>query len=230
MLTLLDLYCGAGGAAMGYHRAGFRVVGVDVKPQPRYPFEFVQGDAIEYATERGERFDAIHASPPCQRYSEATKKEHRGNHPDLIHATQITLRGIGRPFVIENVAGARSRLIEPVMLCGSMFGLRCQRHRYFETWPTSFRPGPPRSYCDHSTPPLLVTTAGANSRRRGRFKSVKHAMDAYGIDWMIGRELAEAIPPAYTEFLGRLLATWIKLHPPVSVSVAPSKTRRRVSA
>lgn len=211
-LTILDLFCGAGGAAMGYHWAGFRVVGVDIMQQPRYPFDFRLGDALSFAKRNGASFDAIHASPPCQRYSEVTRKADRENHPDLIHATQILLRDIGKPFVIENVAGARSRLIKPVMLCGSMFGLRCQRHRYFETWPTSFRPGPPRSYCDHSTPPLLVTTAGANSRRRGRYKSVGHAKEAYGIDWMIGRELAEAIPPAYTEYLGRLLATWIKLH------------------
>lgn len=210
-LTLLDLYCGAGGAAMGYHRAGFRVVGVDNKQQPRYPFEFILYDALAYAKLNGGAFDAIHASPPCQRYSEATPARCRSDHPDLIHATQIALRDIGRPFVIENVEGARSRLIQPVMLCGSMFGLRCQRHRWFETWPTSFRPGPPVPYCDHSTPPLLVTTAGANSRRIGHYKSVKHAKDAYGIDWMVGRELAEAIPPAYTEYLGRLFVTWIKL-------------------
>ena len=201
MPRLLDLFCGAGGASMGYNRAGFEVVGVDINPQPRYPFEFHQADAMEYPLDG---FDVIHASPPCQHYSEVTRKADRDKHPDLIRKTQTLLRDNGRPFVIENVAGARTRLIEPVMLCRTMFGLRCQRHRWFEMWPTIFRTCPPGE-CDHSVPPLLVTTAGANSRRRGRFKSVRHAPAAYDIDWMIGRELAQAIPPAYTEWIGKQL-------------------------
>lgn len=190
---------------MGYHRAGFEVVGVDLKPQPRYPFEFVQADAMTFPLEG---FDAIHASPPCQRYSEVTRISQREKHPDLIHETQIRLRQNGKPFTLENVPGARHYLMRPVLLCGSMFGLRCQRHRWFETWPTSFRFGPPAP-CNHSVRPLLVTTAGANSRRTGNYKSVANAPAAYGIDWMIGRELAEAIPPAYTEYVGRVLMTYL---------------------
>jgi DNA (cytosine-5)-methyltransferase 1 len=130
-MKLLDLYCGAGGAAMGYHRAGFEVVGVDINPQKHYPFEFHQGDAIEYLREQGKEFDVIHASPPCQRYSKSVKKINRKNHPDLIFNTRTQLITSCRPYIIENVPG--SPLINPIVLCGTMFGLDVKRHRLFES-------------------------------------------------------------------------------------------------
>ena len=114
---LLDLFCGAGGAGMGYHRAGFEVVGVDIKPQPRYPFEFHQADALTFVAEYGDRFDAVHASPPCQRFSDLAKRNGNADEwPDLIEPLRPILRMIGRPYVIENVEGAPLR--DPAMLCG----------------------------------------------------------------------------------------------------------------
>lgn len=139
---LLDLFCGAGGAAMGYHRAGFEVVGVDIKPQPRYPFEFIQYDALGFVASHGKEFDAIHASPPCHEYSTATRhRKNRGiTYPDLLPGTQKALRGIGKPYVIENVPGAKALLSDPMLLCGGMFDLGVMRHRYFESTLRSFRP------------------------------------------------------------------------------------------
>ena len=177
---------------MGLHRAGFDVTGVDINNQPRYPFKFIRADAMSYPFEG---FDFVWASPPCQRYSCVTPTRRKMFHPDLLVPMMDRLFGaIGRiSFCIENVVGARSKFFEPFMLCGSMFGLRCERHRLFET---SFQIGLVPS-CNHSKAPLLVTTAGSHSRRKGNFKSVKNAPLAYGIDWMRGNGLKEAIPPAY---------------------------------
>jgi DNA (cytosine-5)-methyltransferase 1 len=203
---LLDLFCCGGGAGYGYKLAGFDVVGVDNKPQPKYPFAFVLGDALEYLEAHGDKYDAIHASPPCQGYSHLTPAKNRGDHAKLIPALREMLVALGKPYVIENVAGARNELRNPVMLCGSMFGLRTQRHRYFETNFPVFAP----CKCDHSNLPLLVTTASKASRAK-RFalgmkpKSVTNAPAAYGIDWMGCAELKEAIPPAYTLHIGREL-------------------------
>lgn len=207
----LDLFCKAGGASMGLHRAGFDVIGVDIRPQPRYPFKFVQGDALNPPFDLSQ-FDFIWASPPCQGYSELTPRKDRDKHPRLIGSTRRMLMAAGRPYCIENVAGAAHKLIRPIMLCGSMFGLRTQRHRYFEIHPEIF---PLLPTCDHSLLPLLVTTASRgsiNRRRRLRMqpKTVKNAPLAYGIDWMNGAELAEAIPPAYSEFIGRAVLQHIK--------------------
>jgi DNA (cytosine-5)-methyltransferase 1 len=201
-MRLLDLFCGAGGAAMGYSRAGFEVVGVDHEPQPNYPFEFVLADAMEYPLEG---FDVIHASPPCQAYSHVTPRRARSHHPDLLAVTRARL--LGRTYVIENVVGARQKLIGPILLCGTMFGLRSWRHRLFEIHPPMVVLTPS---CDHSIEPLLVTTAGANSRALGRRKSVCHAPLAYGLDWMGFQGLKEAIPPAYTEYIGRALMAALK--------------------
>lgn len=205
-MKLLDLFCGAGGAAMGYYRAGFtEIVGIDIKPQPRYPFTFIQADALRPPVDL-RAFDFIHASPPCQFASQVTPKTHRNNHENLIPATREMLDGCGIPYVIENVTGARRFLRDPIMLCGSMFGLMCFRHRWFES-PALQVLTPP---CSHTFRPLLVTTAGANSRRirnRGQYKSVSNAPLAYGIDWMSADGLREAIPPAYTQWIGeRILA------------------------
>ena len=197
-MRILDLFCGQGGAAMGLHRAWpeAEIVGVDIKPQPRYPFAFVRADALTFSFQG---FDFIWASPPCQRYSCVTPKNRRHLHPDLLEITIQRVFGnlCKASFCIENVVGARKYFFEPFMLCGSMFGLRTRRHRLFET---SFPCKAPRP-CDHSLRSLLVTTAGANSRKIGNRKSVKNALLAYGIGWMDGNGLKEAIPPAYSEYI-----------------------------
>lgn len=206
---LLDLFCCAGGAAMGYHRAGFDVIGVDINPQPRYPFEFHQGDALEYLVGHGMQFDAIHASPPCQASCTLIKgnqKATAGNHVDLIPDTRALLSYYQVPTVIENVQG--SNLRRDLTLCGEMFGLDVIRHRYFEV--EGFEVDQP----DHK-------------KHRGRVAGYRHGewfdgpyfavygdgggkgtvsdwQSAMGIDWTDRRrELAEAIPPAYTEHIGR---------------------------
>ncbi len=201
MKRALDLFCCSGGASMGLHNAGFDVVGVDIEPQPRYPFKFIQADAMTFDLSG---FDFIWASPPCQGYSGLTPKHAKSRHEKLIPALRERLIKNGKPFCIENVAGARKELKNPTMLCGSMFGLRTQRHRFFET---SFQLSAP-SKCDHSIIPLLVTTASKASREK-RFKlgmkpkSVENAPEAYGIDWMDFNGLKEAIPPAYAEYIAR---------------------------
>jgi DNA (cytosine-5)-methyltransferase 1 len=207
---LLDLFCGAGGAGMGYHRAGFEVVGVDIRPMPRYPFEFHQADALEYLAAHGHEFDAIHASPPCQAYSEETKKIYRANHPDLIAPTRKALKKIGRPYVIENVEAARKHLVTPLMLCGSMFGLNIWRHRYFEVSPI-WMMSP--ATCRHNFAPVLIT---GTTRRTGYPRvdpPVALRRLAIGIDWMVTDELDEAIPPAYTEYIGNQLMQVLQVSP-----------------
>lgn len=201
---LLDLFCGAGGAAMGYHRAGFDVVGVDIQPQKNYPFEFIQADAMSFPLDG---FDAVHASPPCQRYTIGRHIHRSGDrHPDLVAPTRDRLVALGKPWVIENVPG--SPLIDPVMLCGLMFDLRVLRHRLFETsWPLD-QPNHPKhplgdltgSHHGYSTGDRgFVTVAGHN------FVRVEGAK-AMGVAWQTTRaELAQAIPPAYTEYVGRQL-------------------------
>ena len=202
---LLDLYCGAGGASMGYHRAGFDVVGVDRSPQPRYPFAFIEGDALTVLEAIGSEFDAIAASPPCQRYSAATKQHGRSDaHPDLVDPTRALLLQIGKPYVLENVPGAPLR--NPILLCGSMFGLeRLRRHRLFESNVVLLRMS-----CRHERQRDVVSVtgnAGGSSRRDGaaRFATTDVWRELMGIHWMTGRELAEAIPPAYTEYIGKQL-------------------------
>ena len=199
-MKLLDLFCGAGGAGMGYHLAGFEVVGVDMALQPSYPFEFHQSDALEYLREYGSKFDFIHASPPCQRYSTMTPKHTRDNHPNLLPLVVEVLRKFGKPYIIENVAGARHLLNSPLLLCGTMFNLKTRRHRFFETSFPIFSP----ATCNHSKKQLFVTTKGSNSiKAHSGGKSVKHAVESYGIDWMNFQGLREAIPPAYTEYIGK---------------------------
>ncbi len=188
---------------MGYALAGYDVTGVDIVPRPRYPFAFVLGDALEYLDAHGHEYDLIHASPPCQGYSHLTPAKNRGDHAKLIPAVRELVKRLGKPYVIENVAGARHELENPVMLCGSMFGLRTQRHRYFETNIPVAAP----CKCDHSNLPLLVTTASKASRAKRHAlgippKSVKNAPQAYGIGWMSSDGLKEAIPPAYTRHIG----------------------------
>src|SRR3990167_2746873 len=208
---LLDLFCGAGGAAMGYHRAGFEVVGVDIKPQPHFPFEFIQAnweEPLHYLPGLWEREGipyALHASPPCQRFSVMTKKWGRSEeHPDFVGDVREALQEVGCHYIIENVVGAP--LHSPVMLCGSMFGLgsqgyRLRRQRIFEA---SFDFWPPAS-CSHVGQALPVYGhAGGRSKRDGlRFPGTDAWREGMGIDWMTGNELAEAIPPAFTRWVGR---------------------------
>lgn len=205
---LLDLFSGAGGAAMGYHRAGFDVTGVDIRPMPRYPFRFHKADALAFLDEHGPEFDAIHASPPCQAYSAGRNiwrgRLPDGRHPDLVGQTRTLLVAANRPYVIENVVGAP--LTNYIILCGDVFGLGVKRHRLFETsfliW------GPP--VCRRSHPDFFVSVfgGGAKAKKSGRGfpkTNIVHAeaSRAMGIDWMTRDEMSQAIPPAYTEFIGR---------------------------
>ena len=212
---LLDLFCGGGGAAMGYYRAGFEVVGVDIEPQKHYPFTFVQSDALEYVAGHGAEFDALHASPPCQAYSVGTKWRRNlgASYPDLLSKTQQALYSIGKPFIIENVPGATKILKSVIMLCGGMFGIGVVRHRFFET---SFMVLSPPHTCNRSfvdSDLVSMTKHGPPARwykrNPGKSFTVKTWHDAIGIDWMPRDSLRQAIPPAYTEFIGACLMQFI---------------------
>jgi DNA (cytosine-5)-methyltransferase 1 len=212
---LLDLFCGAGGAAMGYHRAGFDVIGYDIVDQPNYPFEFVKADAISvmgslvYSRRfMRTRWDAVHASPPCQRYSAMSKcRPGLGDsYPDLIGRTRKLLEEARLPYVIENVPG--SPLRDPIMLCGHMFGLHLYRHRLFESSLPLVAPDhpahvKPASKAGHWKPGTVISVAG-------NCAPIAVAREAMGIDWTNRSELAEAIPPAYTEYIGAQLLAAIK--------------------
>lgn len=199
---VLDLFCGAGGAGAGYARAGFEVAGWDIEHHPGYPFEHHVGDALEVLAdvEYVRSFDLVHASPPCQAYTNAAKIMSR-KHPDLVGPVRECLVAAGVPYIIENVVGAP--LIDPVTLCGAMFpGLRTYRHRLFESnMPLTTPPHP-----DHVVP---TTKMGRRPREGefmhvvGNFSGVAAAREAMGIDWMTRDDLREAIPPAYTEHLGQ---------------------------
>lgn len=203
--ALLDLFAGGGGAAMGYYLAGFRVVGVDIKPQKHYPFEFHEADAMTYPLDG---FDVIHASPPCQGYSTCTPAKFKGNHKKLIPAVREKLAG--RIYVIENVPGARRELINPLKLCGSQFNLPIRRHRYFEINPELTVLTSP---CQHRKNPVYVTgSTGSGSSREGfrRFDfTTQERRDAMDCQWMTGTGIDQAIPPAYTEWIGRQLIVFL---------------------
>jgi DNA (cytosine-5)-methyltransferase 1 len=204
-LRVLDLCSGASGAAMGYHRAGFDVTGVDIAPQPNYPFTSVQADAIEYVREHGADFDLIHASWPCQHHTALTKGTNHGReYPDLLPAGRVAMLATGRPFVIENVPGAPIR--RDLTLCGEMFGLSVIRHRYFELHgffamqsphvPHRGRVAGYRHGTWYDGPYFAVYGEG------GGKGTVAQWQQAMGIDWTEDRhEIAEAIPPAYTQHI-----------------------------
>jgi DNA (cytosine-5)-methyltransferase 1 len=226
---LLDLYCCAGGAGMGYHRAGFDVVGVDINPQPHYPFDFVQSDALEYLAAHWQEFDAVHASPPCQAFTRAgalsDDKAERGvhsrkTHLDLLTPTRAMLQLLPVPWIIENVPGAP--MIDFITLCGSEFGLvapdtdgvpiALRRHRQFES--SHWLAG--AGGCQHRSDMFTGSVFGHGGGDQLKFRGTKEgggyvpskAVSAalLGIDWRVSkRELSEAIPPAYTEHLGRQL-------------------------
>lgn len=228
---LLDLFCCAGGAAQGYHEAGFDVVGIDIEPQPRYPFTFFEADALSTMewllvggriAANGESggywlrdFAGIHASPPCQAYSDLQKRTGR-EYPELIDPTREALEASGLPWVIENVEGAPLR--NAVRLCGTMFpGLRVLRHRLFEA---NFHIEEP----EHGPHPLVFTYDKRKSHygkldqdvsfvqvAGGGNCTLANARDAMGIDWMTKAERIEAIPPAYTRHVGAALLSDIEL-------------------
>lgn len=218
--VLLDLFCCEGGAALGYHRAGFCVTGVDVEPQPRYPFRFVRGYALERARRWGRLFAAVHASPPCQHWSDlAHRNGNAADHPDLIGVSRAVLRWVGRPWVIENVE--RTPLRDPVTLCGTTFdGLRVIRHRDFETsLDVTVAPRP----CGNRHP--LVFTHDKRKAHYGRldqdtsFVQVTGGGNATlankraamgGLDWMSGDGVNEAIPAAYAEYVGGFLLAAVR--------------------
>jgi DNA (cytosine-5)-methyltransferase 1 len=246
-MRLLDLFCGAGGAAMGYHRAGFdEIVGVDHAPQPRYPFQFVQADALDFCHSFGAGFDAIHASPPCQAHTSLRKMWNSKPHADLIPQTREALNRSGKRYVIENVLGAP--LDSSMRLCGTMFGLatpngaELRRHRYFEMnfltlhsdcrhgWSViGVYGGHVRDRCrtvaifgegcrDASRDARIrtVTIAGHTPQQnvdRNRVRqtyTVDDARAAMGMPWATIAELSQAIPPAYTEFIGRQLLAYLQ--------------------
>ncbi|MFF4378756.1 DNA cytosine methyltransferase [Kitasatospora sp. NPDC001547] len=190
---VLDACCGAGGASMGYHLAGFDVVGVDIAPQPNYPFEFVQADALEFVAEHGHEFDLIHGSWPCEHYATVTRwRGTPADHPDLVPEGRRIMEATGRPWVIENVPEAPVR--RDYLLCGTQFGLRVRRHRAFETsWGATADLVPP---CWHRRGLLAFD----HSQERAY-------ADAMGCTWMTNQEARKAIPPAYTHHIaGQYLA------------------------
>jgi DNA (cytosine-5)-methyltransferase 1 len=236
---LLDLFCGAGGAAMGYARAGFEVVGVDIKPQPRYPFAFVEADAI-HVLENPWFFNAswtsldlvaIHASPPCQAFTAYQRTGKVGEYPDLVAQTRELLEETGLPYVIENVEGAP--LIDPVKICGSQFDpvMDIRRHRLFETnWPLEPLTWP----CRHKLQVSKLYPGGRSKEQGGSNRHLARStveigtwdiplpvqQEAMGIDWMTLEELSEAIPPAYTEFIGEQLMDSLKTHDEIMYEAA----------
>ncbi len=212
-MRVLDLFSGAGGSAFGYHQAGFEVVGVDNRFQKRYPFNFVLGDAlaIGWRMMMSREFDLVHASPPCQKYSDLQKRTGR-EYPDLIKPVREMLQDSGLPYVIENVDTAP--LKNPIMLCGGMFpGLRVYRHRLFETNWDIESPAHPKHKAlvythdrrkHHYGQPMsdqmfVQVTGGGNA-------SIAEKRRAMGIDWMIHKEINEAIPPKYTKYIGEQFA------------------------
>jgi DNA (cytosine-5)-methyltransferase 1 len=221
---LLDLFCGAGGAAVGYSRAGFEVVGVDHKPQPRYPFEFFEWDALDYlkawAAEPNRtdtvkpwrpRFDAIHASPPCQAYTQAALSQRNTGkeYPDLLGPTRELLKETRMPWVIENVPGAPMRC--DIRICGCQVGLKLRRVRWFETSWQAFSLAHP---CHHNGPVPSVVGHGTPSWVReqlGYNPTIADYRESMGIDWMNRNELSEAIPPAYTELIGHQLLQHLRV-------------------
>ncbi len=212
---LLDLFCGAGGAAMGYSRAGFEVVGVDINPQPNYPFELVEGDALGRVGKilASSGFDVIHASPPCQSFTAYKRTGNVKDYPDLIAPTRALLRASRLPWVMENVEGAPLRA--PMMLCGTMFDppMEIQRHRFFES---NVDLEPPVWPCRHLLNGKDRYPGGRSKQRTGSSQGLVRGtveigswdiplavqQEAMGIDWTTLEELSEAIPPAYTEVIG----------------------------
>lgn len=223
---LLDLFCGAGGAAMGYYRAGFDVLGVDVVSQPHYPFAFVQADALAYFDAHGRGFDAYHASPPCQRFTQMSARW-RGNggktdqHLDLLTPTLARYRELRAPWVVENVPGAKRAMRATLRLHGGMFGLGVHRPRLFESNTVILAPEEPfvlepvGVYGERPDGRRLWTRQNGNMKGKRSImraaKSVEQARAVMGMDWADWHGVKEAIPPAYTEHIGRQLIAALAL-------------------
>ena len=221
-MKLLDLYCKAGGASKGYQLAGFEVIGVDIKKQKRYPFKFIQADCLELMQDIDflKSFDVIAASPPCQTHSRTKHlRDAQGGTTtkiDLIPQTREALIASGKPYVIENVPG--SPLIKPVQFCGSSFGLKVRRHRLFESNLELIG-----SVCKHKEQGKPIGVYGAMNdtaqgldKTTGKYviggstaKTIEQARESMGIDWMIWGELVEAIPPIYTQEIGKQILSMI---------------------
>lgn len=216
-LKVLDLCCGGGGASEGYYRARFDVTGIDNKPQKHYRHKFILADALPYLinnwSEIEAEFDVITGGPPCQKYSDLTPDAYKAGHTDMLEHVLAFLRTKNKPYIIENVSGARRHMINPVMLCGSMFGLPIWRHRHFEN-NLGIYASP--ATCNHSFIPILVSgvttrrtpvlVSGRGMRevegRRRKENTAEEKRQAMGIYWMTEKEVTQAVPPVYTEWLG----------------------------
>jgi DNA (cytosine-5)-methyltransferase 1 len=214
-IRTLDLFCSAGGAGAGYAALGHDVTGVDIAPQPRYPFTFHQGDALEYLTEHGHEYDLIHASPPCQSYSGMSncRPGLADEYPQMIDATRALLVESGRPWVMENVIGSGLAQQDDLfgasglLLCGAMFGRALYRHRLFETsHPVAAPHHPvhlvPASKAGHWKPGTVISIAG-------NCGPMWLAREVMGIDWMTRPELAESIPPYFTQYIAEQMGVFL---------------------
>jgi len=207
-LKALDLFCGGGGATRGLQQAGYHVTGVDSRLQPHYCGDaFIQGDAFDYLARDLSDYDLIWASPACQGHSILTPTRYKGNHEIQLPRVLELLRGQLVPYIVENVEGAQMYMHDPIMLCGSMFGLEIWRHRWFELGNTdAFFLLPP---CNHDGHPILISGRGMRGVAKGGtrpaepLKALK--IQGIGIDWMVTKELDQAIPPAYSRFLAEAM-------------------------
>lgn len=207
-LKLLDLYCCGGGAGFGYEQAGFKVTGIDIEPQPKHRGLFIQADAIEYLKKHYQDYDVIHASPPCQAYSMASMQFRKAGkkYVDLIEETRQELIKTGKPYIIENVPD--SPLINPIVLCGAMFGMKTYRHRLFESNIQIEQPLHPA----HNAPNAKMgrkPKEGEFIQYVGHFSGVKMVQDMTGLHWLGQYELAQSIPPQYTKYIGEQVIKYI---------------------
>jgi len=209
MKKLLDLYCCGGGAGHGYELAGFDVTGVDIEPQPKHKGKFILSDAIEYLKAHYSEYDAVHASPPCQAYSLSSMQFRKKGkeYIDLVSITRDELKKIGLPYIIENVPG--SPLVNPIELCGSMFGMKTYRHRLFESnipliAPVHF------AHINKSAKMGRKVKENEFVQYVGHFSGVKDVQEMTGLHWLGQYELAQSIPPQYTEYIGKQLLEYLK--------------------
>ncbi len=218
-MRLLDLFAGAGGSAVGYHQAGFtEIVGVDIEPQPNYPFEFIQGNALDFDPGMFRTFDLIHASPPCQEHVALSVNRHgkdAARWPDLIDPTRQLLEASGVPYVIENVVGAPLR--DPLRLTGEIFGLSTSRPRLFELggW-FAMSPSPARRQTDavavYGKPDGRRLWTRVDGSELRAWSSIEEGREALGVPWMTEElEVREAIPPAYTRFIGEAFLAQVEV-------------------